>query len=491
VDSNGTAASAIKGSIYFLVMSWFSTGINFLINILLARILFPEDFGISSISFTVIGIFSMFIGFGLGPGVIQSQKEKDRLFSTFFFIELATTILISSLIFGLSGIFANIFMDSRIQLTIQVLTLYTFLLGFNSIPKTYLMKELQFKKVTIIESSSVILNLISSLILALLLKSYWSLICGPIIAIIFRAFAYWISVPVFPKISKFDREIFRILIKFALPILSASIVIFWATHIDDMVVAQILGLTSLGLYSLAFKISNYLATLISHPISTAMYPIYCKIQDDKIKLQAAFEQNYKRVLTITVFITFYILINAEFIISVLFGDKWLVSIPILQILVFEGFLRSLASITGSVFQAINKYYWIFITSIIYLAIMAPIMIISTIYFGLFGTAISVTIIYIPIFLISYLLLRKYIKFNILRDSIIRLLGAFLTIPPMLLILYYLIDYPLLILTFNLLVALAVYSLFVNYCTKGEFWKEIKDIINIILKRENSKENYRS
>ncbi len=485
LNSDETVVTALKGSIYFLILAWFSTGINFVTNIILARLLFPEDFGISSISFTIIGIFSMFIGFGLGPGVIQSKREKNTLFSTFFFIELITTTLITLLIFSLGGIFANLFMDIRIKPVIQVLCIYIFLFGINSIPKTYLTKELEFKKITLIESFSVIINLSFSVSLALFGFGFWSLIYGPLMAIIFRSICYWIFAPILPKFSEFNLEILKELLKFAFPILFASIVIFWNTHIDDIVIAQVLGLTFLGLYSLSFKLSNYITTLISHPISRAMYPIYCKIQDDNTELKLNFENNYRMILTITVFITFYMLINAKFIISFIFGEKWLLSIPILQILIFEGFLRSLASISGNVFQALNKYYWVVITSIIYFFLMTPLMIIATINFGIIGTALIVTITYTPIFFISYLLLRKYVKYNIIKDTIIRFLSVGVTIPPMLLIIYFFSDYTFLVLILNLAIALAIYSLIVNYLTKGEFVREIKEIFNIFLKRQSS------
>lgn len=484
MNSKEIANSGIRGSVYFLVLAWFSTGINFILNIVLARILFPADFGLSAISFTIIGIFSMFIGFGIGPGVIQSKEEKTKLFSTYFFTELGTLAVFSVIIYFLSGTFANLFADSRIELVVRVLVIYIILSGFDAIPRTYLTKELQFKKITLIESFGIILNLCISLTLALNGFGYWSLIYGPIIMMIFRTICFWILAPIIPKISCFDAKVFKDLLKFAVPILSASVVIFWSVNIDDMMVAKVLSLTFLGYYSMAFKLSNYVSLLISAPISKAMYPVYCKIQDNKMEFQVTFEQNYRIVFSITIFISVFVLINSKYIMSVLFGDKWLEAIPILQILIFEGFLQSLSSIVGNVFLALKKYYWVLITAGAYFCLMTPIMIVATIYFGVIGTALSVVLTYIPIFFLTFYILKKFIQYHIIKDSLIRILGAGLTILPMILINYLFDELPLLALGLNLVIALAIYAIFVNYLTKGNFWRELREIFDVILKRNS-------
>lgn len=484
MNSKEITASGIRGSIYFLILAWFSTGIYFLLNILLARILFPEDFGISSISFTIIGIFSMFIGFGLGPGVIQSTREKNRLFSTYFFLELCTITIFSIIIYGFSGIFANLFAEPRIEQIVKVLIIYVVLSGLDDIPRTYLTKELQFKKLAIIDSLGIIVNLCASLGLALSGFGFWSLIYGPIIAIIFCNVCFWILAPIIPKISNFDPKILKELLKFALPILLSSVVFFWNSNIDDMTVAKVSGLAFLGLYSLAFKLSNYVSTLISAPISKAMYPVYCKIQDNKTELKSVFEQNYRMVFTVTIFISFYVLLNADYIISFLFGNKWVDSSPILKILIFEGFLMALSSIVGNVFLALNKYYWVLITSGGYFCLMTPIMIISTINFGFIGTALSVVLTYVPFFFISFLLLRKYIQYNIVKESLIRIFGAIVMILPMILIINLLNAHPLLVLGLNLIIAVVIYTLVVNCLTKGNFLKEMREIFNTVLRRDS-------
>lgn len=484
MNSKEIANSGIRGSVYFLILAWFSTGINFVLNIVLARILFPEDFGLSAISFTIIGIFSMFIGFGLGPGVIQSKEEKSKLFSTYFFIELGTLAVFSVLIYCFSGTFANLFADSRIELVIKVLVIYIVLSGFDALPRTYLTKELEFKKITLIETFGIILNLCISLTLALIGFGYWSLIYGPIIAMIFRTACFWILAPIIPRISHFDTKILKDLLKFALPILLSAVVIFWSVNIDDMMVAKVWGLAFLGYYSLAFKLSNYVSTLISAPISKAMYPVYCKMQDNKTEFRATFEQNYRMIFTITIFISVFVSLNAYYIMSFLFGDKWLNSIPILQILIFEGFLQSLSSIVGNVFLALKKYYWVLITSGAYFCLMTPIMIVATIYFGVIGTALSVVLTYIPVFLFTFLILRKFIQYNIIKDSIIRIVGVGITIPPMILIIYIFNELPLLVLGLNLISALAIYAIVVNYLTKGSFLREIREIFDILLKRNS-------
>jgi O-antigen/teichoic acid export membrane protein len=112
------------------------------------------------------------------------------------------------------------------------------------------------------------------------------------------------------------------------------------------------------------------------------------------------------------------------------------------------------------------------------------MIISTINFGFIGTALSVVLTYVPFFFISFLLLRKYIQYNIVKESLIRIFGAIVMILPMILIINLLNAHPLLVLGLNLIIAVVIYTLVVNCLTKGNFLKEMREIFNTVLRRDS-------
>jgi len=300
-----------------------------------------------------------------------------------------------------------------------------------------------------------------------------------------QAIIYWGLTPIYPKFSQFNFKIFKTLLIFGLPILISSFVVYLNSHLADVIIAQITGLTFLGYYSLAYNFSNYLATLISDPVTSALYPVYCEIQKNKDELRTTFEEHYKMIFVTIIFIAFYILFNAPYAISILYGPKWLNSIIILQILIIAGLFRALGSIVSNIYLLLNKYYIVLILNSIFLGLMLPLTIFATIYFGIIGAAAVGSILIVPIITLQYWFLKKYFTFKILKDSLICLFGCLLTIPPMVIVIYYFNTNPILVLLFNFGIAISIYLVSINLLTKGVLTGKLKEMINIFLRKQTS------
>ena len=117
---------------------------------------------------------------------------------------------------------------------------------------------------------------------------------------------------------------------------------------------KLLGVTALGFYQLAYRISNMPATEITHVISRVTFPAYSKLQDDIPKLREA----YLKVLQITAFLSFpiagLIFVLAPDFTKIFLGEKWMPMVPAMQVLVFAGLSRAIAATAGYIFYAVGK-----------------------------------------------------------------------------------------------------------------------------------------
>jgi O-antigen/teichoic acid export membrane protein len=156
-------------------------------------------------------------------------------------------------------------------------------------------------------------------------------------------------------------------------------------------VGKLLGSAALGLYQMAFRISNISATEVTHVISQVTFPVYAKLQDNVPELRNA----YLKVLQVTAFLSFPIgvllLILAPDFTRVFLGDKWMPMVRAIQVLCIFGVIRSLAATCGPLFSGTNNPRFTTITSFIKLIFLAILIYPLTRKWGITGTALATTL----------------------------------------------------------------------------------------------------
>jgi O-antigen/teichoic acid export membrane protein len=190
---------------------------------------------------------------------------------------------------------------------------------------------------------------------------------------------------------KFDLDKAKELFRFGKWMLGSSILIFLLTQGDDIYVGKLLGVTALGFYAMAYRLSNLPATEISHVISQVTFPAYSKLQDNIPKLR----ESYLKVLQVTVFLSFpiagLIFILAPEFTRIFLGEKWIPMVPAMQALAFFGITRAINATTGPVFQGIGKPKINTVGSMFQLVVFIAIIFPLTHRWGILGTSIAVII----------------------------------------------------------------------------------------------------
>ena len=273
---------------------------------------------------------------------------------------------------------------------IRIIALSTLLVGFRNVGILYLAKELDFRKKSVYEFSAVFVDLVVSIFLVILLRNVWALVCGGLAGNLIRLIMSFIIYPSRPRL-RFEREKATELIQYGRWLFGSGILIFLVTQGDDIFVGKFLGITALGLYQMAYLLSNLPATEISHVISQVTFPAYAKLQDNLAGLKTA----YMEVLQVTLLVSFPIagaifILGPDFI-QIFMGNQWLPMIPALQVLVVAGFIRSTGSLTGPLFLAIGRPDLGTKIHIAKLILLLIIIYPLTVLWGIVGTALAVVI----------------------------------------------------------------------------------------------------
>jgi O-antigen/teichoic acid export membrane protein len=395
----------VRGGIWVFALRIVNRGLGFIRTIILARLLAPHDFGLLGIALLAIATLEAFSQTGFQAALIQKKKNIESYLDTAWTISAIRGIILFLILFSSAPLIANFFDSAQATLIIKVIAVSTLLSGFRNIGIIFFKKELEFNKQFFYEFSATLVDLTVSITLVFILRNVWALVWGGLAAHFVRLFMSYILHPYRARI-RIEKEKFQDLFGFGKWLLGSSILIFFITQGDDIFVGKMLGVTALGLYQMAYLISNLPATEITHVISQVTFPAYSKLQDDMPKLKEA----YLKVLQVTAFVSIPLaggifIIAPEFT-KIFLGDKWMPMVLAMQLLALAGLLRSIISTMSPVFSAIKRPDIGTKCQAIRLFILAVLIYPLTTRWGLLGASSAVFLSILAIsFVFSYIVIR--------------------------------------------------------------------------------------
>lgn len=349
---------AINGVIWSATQTWGVRVISFLVMITLARLVAPEAFGLVAYATVFIAFAQIFVNQGLGDAIVQfSQISREHL-DTAFWASLLTGGLLTLISFFASNAIASLFREPQLVSIIRWLSPIFFLSALSSVQQAILRRKLAFKSLTV---RSLAANLFSSVIAVIMaLRGYgvWSLVAKILVAAIVNTVMLW-RVSDWRPAFRLSINRFRELFLFGMNIVGGDFVDFLSVHSDDFLIGYFLGSVALGYYTLAYNLLIVTTDLLISVPNAVAFPLLSSLQSDSASVTRAFGQ----VILLQSMIAFPIFLgiaalSSELIIQ-LYGTSWTASIPVLQILMLIGIVRSAVYIYSSVFRAAGKPSWRF------------------------------------------------------------------------------------------------------------------------------------
>ena len=360
----------IKGMFWSFSEIISSQGINFLVQIVLARLLVPEDFGLIGMMTIFIAVSQSLIDSGFTSALIREKNPSQSDYSTVFYFNLVTSVLIYITLFFSSGLISNFYNEPRLENIIKILSIVIIINSFGLIQRTILTKEVDFKTQTRITLVSSILSGIGAVLLAFLGFGVWALVFRNLIMQFIQALLLTLHNKWRPKLE-FNIDSFKRLFGFGWKLLISGLLNTVYDNIYYLIIGRYFSTTSLGYFTNAKKLNDISSRTISQAVQKVSYPVLSEIQDDENLLRNGF----KKIIKASTFINFPLMIGlasiADPLIKVVFGEKWIPSIPYFQILCFAGMFYALHAINLNILQVkgrsdlflkleIIKNYWSFI-----------------------------------------------------------------------------------------------------------------------------------
>lgn len=308
---------------------------------ILARRLLPADFGLIALTLLSVNFISYFQDMGLSAALIQrSDLEKDHL-DTAFWINVGGGLILGLLGVASAPLISAIFREPRLTTLLMVMMITLPINGLGWASHSLLQRRLAFRSISIIEWVSVVLSGVTAVTLALVGIGVWALVAQNIVLSVISSSGRLIAAGWRPGFS-FSKKRFRELFSFSSGALGFFLVNHAMRNIDKAIIGGVLGTTALGFYTIAYNLILLPGMTICGLVGKVMFPALSSVQTD----MARFRRAYLRMARTVAFCTFPLIIGlgatAKIFIPTIYSDRWMASLPILQILIVIGFFEGIA-----------------------------------------------------------------------------------------------------------------------------------------------------
>ncbi len=379
--------SKVLSSLFWKLMERGGTqGIQFIVQIILARLLLPEDYGIIALVIIFTSIANVFVQSGLNTALIQKKDADEADFSSVFYLSLVIACLIYIVLFFAAPFIAAFYVIPEITPVIRVLSIILFFGAFNSIQNAVIARSLQFKKLFFSSTGAILISGTVGIYMAYTGFGVWALVGQQLTNQLFITLILWFTVKWRPQLL-FSLVKVKGLFSFGWKLLVSALIDTVYRDLRSLIIGKMYNPAMLGFYNRGQQFPQLLITNINGSIQSVMLPVLSSQQDNKPRVKDIM----RRAIVTSSFIIFPMMVGlavtAEPLVKLLLTDKWLPCVPFLQIFCA---VYALMPIHTANLQAINALGRsdIFLKLEIIKKIMGLSILAVTVFYGVYAIALG-------------------------------------------------------------------------------------------------------
>ena len=402
-------AKVVSSLTWKLFERFVSQGLSLAIQIILARLLLPEDFGSLAIIVAITNYAAIFVQSGIATALIQKKDLDDKDVSTVLISCLILASAFYTILFVAAPFIANAFESDILVPTLRIQSLVLFLNAINSVQTAILSRKMQFKRLFVRSLIAVPVSGIVGIAMAYLGFGLWSLVMYNLSNMLVVVLVMNIGNDLRTKLG-FSMEKARTIYSFSSKILVTSFVSGGYDLMRTMAIGKKYNTNDLAFYDKAYSYSYYVVNILNSSISSVMLPTFSKKQDDINEIKLIARRSTKLSAFVMIPLMVGIVTIATPLVRLLLTEKWMECVPYLMIFCMLRIPGVFMAIDKQIFYAIgrseiNMYYEIclFIINIIALIISLKM---GVLWIAIFACAIE----YIGLIAI-FTLSKKFVNYN--------------------------------------------------------------------------------
>ena len=317
----GLKDKTVKGVGWSAIDAFLSNGVTFIVGIILARLLSPEEYGLIGIVTIFTSIMMGIVDSGFSNAIIRKQTVTDDDYNTLFFFNLAASIALFILLFYCAPWISIFFNRPQLVALVRVMGLLLIIQASSIVQYTILSRRVDFKTKTKANITAAVSSGIIGIIMAYTGFGVWSLVGQQLSRQLIYSICLWIFNKWWPKLRISVNSI-HYMWGFGWKILISGLIYNIWNHLYQAVVGKVYSSATLGQYSRSKEYASLFAVGMTNIVQRVSFPVMSQVQDEKERLI----NGYRRIIKDTMFVTAIVLISlgavAEPLVYCLIGPKW-------------------------------------------------------------------------------------------------------------------------------------------------------------------------
>lgn len=386
IQSDVSKSSVIKSLIWKFLERGGVQGVQFVLQIVLARLLCPEDYGVLAILLAFVALADVFVQTGFNTALIQKKDSDELDFSSVFWLSLFVAAVLYVVLFICSPLIAKFYKMDILKNVLRVLAIRLFFGALNSVQNAMVSKTMKFKRFFFSSMGGVIGSGIVGIVLAYMGFGVWALVAQQLVNAILISIILWFTVKWRPQF-KFSFERVKTLFSFGWKLLCSALLNTGYNQLYSLVIGRVYTSADLGEFTRGQQFPQVISTNLDGAIQSVMLPTLAAHADNKNEVKRIM----RRSITMSAFVLmpcmFGMAAVAKPMVQVLLTDKWLGCVPFVMLACFSFVLYPIHTANLTAVNAIGRSD-VFLKLEIIKKIYGLVILILTIKFGLIPLAIG-------------------------------------------------------------------------------------------------------
>jgi O-antigen/teichoic acid export membrane protein len=375
----------IDGGQWMLVRSGLQASVDLVRTMIFSRILFPDDYGLMALAMVAFFFLESLSAIGVDIQIMRDRSTDARRLDVYWTVRFSRGLILAALMWVVATPMADYYHRPELAHIIQFLSLFFLLKGVAGFGREIRQRDMQFRRVAIVDSSASLLVLVAGLGFLFWLQNVWALAVYTVLeTLAFAVTSYYL----FPRRFRFrfDRAIAKEVLVFSGSIISITMLNYFFNNYDKGVIGKLLGIEELGYYARAYFLATVPVVYFTDVLAPVVMSSLRNIGADRARFRAAFWKLSAGIgfLCLTLGLAFFCF--SEELIRIVYGERWLPILPVFQILLLFGVSKGLISVLPTFFFLEGKPWIITATSLVMTAIFGLSCIPMTLSLGLDGMA---------------------------------------------------------------------------------------------------------
>lgn len=331
--SDSLRSKTVKGVVWSSIERFSTQGVQFLIMIIMARLLTPKDYGLIGMLAIFLAVAQSLIDSGFSQALIRKQDRTDVDNSTVFYFNIVVSSALYLILFIAAPFVADFYNQPELTSVMRVVCLGVILNSLAVVQRALLTVRIDFKTQAKASLSAAVISGCIGIVLAYCGFGVWSLVVQQLLNLSVNTLLLWIFSKWRP-IAVFSWKSFHELFAFGSKLLASGLLDTLYRNIYPIVIGKLFSASSLGHYTRAHQFSEFPSSNVTGIIQRVTYPILCGIQDETERLEAV----YRKFLKLSAFIIFPLMIGMSAVacpfIDIVLGKQWGFCGQLLQIICF-------------------------------------------------------------------------------------------------------------------------------------------------------------